>query len=453
MTIAEFSAWALILQLAAYVNYLEVGIQTAIARLTAHTHERNEFNLCNEIVTSGVAILAISASVALLITTILTWQLPHLYPSIPRLLLPQMRMGLLFVAGALALSLPSSTYTGVLIGLNRSDSSGIMAAGTRLGGGIAIVILARMGAPLSALAAALGGFYLLNAGLQMWAAHRHCPGLKVSPSLISKLRIKTLAADCGYISAWNVGMFLVTGLDIALVGRFSFKDLGAYSVASTLVLFVGGVSGALFSAMLAPIATLHAQGELGKIGRLVLKSTRIGIYLNTLISLPLLFGGKIILAHWVTPAYAATAWPILVVLVIANFIRLVANPYSVAILGTGQQKIVAVGPIIEGTVNLTCSIVLGLRIGAIGVALGTLVGAIVGIASVMVAFVPRTREIRITRTDYAWHGIAVPLAAIAPGILCLWFLESRSLGTVSLGLAACGVGLSTILCVKSIRSA
>ena len=56
MTLAEFSAWALILQLAAYVNCLEVGIQTALARLTAHTHERHEFGLRNEIVTSGIMI-------------------------------------------------------------------------------------------------------------------------------------------------------------------------------------------------------------------------------------------------------------------------------------------------------------------------------------------------------------------------------------------------------------
>ncbi|MDQ2844114.1 MAG: hypothetical protein M3Y72_24350, partial [Acidobacteriota bacterium] len=320
MPIVEFSAWALILQLAAYVNYLDVGVQVALARLIAHTHERKDFKLRNEIVSSGVAILAISGSVALLIAAILTWQLPHIYPSIPNALIPQVRMGLFFVAGALALSLPGSTYTGVLIGLNRSDSSGIMAAATRLGGGVAIVILARMGAPLSLLAASLGLFYLLNAGLQMFAAHRHCPGLQVSPKLLSRFRIKSLAADCGYISSWNLGMFLVSGLDIALVGRFEFKALGAYSVASTLILFIGGVSGSLFSAMLAPIATLHAQGELGKIGSLVLKSTRIGIYINTLMCLPLVFGGRIILAHWVTDAYARTAWPILIVLLIATFI-------------------------------------------------------------------------------------------------------------------------------------
>lgn len=52
MSMAEFSAWALILQLAAYVNYLDVGIQVALARLIAHTHERKQFELRNEIVTS-----------------------------------------------------------------------------------------------------------------------------------------------------------------------------------------------------------------------------------------------------------------------------------------------------------------------------------------------------------------------------------------------------------------
>ncbi len=451
MPAVEFSAWALILQLAAYVNYLDVGIQVALARLIAHSHERGEFDLRDQIVTSGVAILAISASVALLIAAVLTWQLPHIYPSIPKLLVPQVRMGLLFVAGALALSLPSSTYTGVLVGINRSDSAGIMAAATRLCGGIAVVALAHYGAPLSVLAGSLGTFYLLNAGLQVQAAHRHCPGLKVSPRLLSKIRIKTLAADCGYISAWNLGMFFVSGLDIALVGRFSFKDLGAYSVASTLVLFIGGINGAIFSAMLAPIATLHAQGELKQIARLVLKSTRIGIYITVLTCLPLLFAGKVILAHWVTPAYARTAWPILLVLAIANIIRLAGNPYSVAVLGTGQQKIVVISPIIEGGVNLIFSVILGIRMGAMGVALGTLIGAIVGLASVAVVFIPRTKQILMTRREYAWRGIALSFASVSPGILGLWFLFLRGPGILSSFVAFGGLSASILLCKRSIR--
>ncbi len=451
MSVAEFSAWALILQLAAYVNYLEVGIQTALARLTAHTHERHEVGLRNEIVTSGVVILSISASVALLIAAILTWQLPNIYPSIPKLLLPQVRMGLFIVAGALALSLPSSTYTGVLVGLNRSDSSGILAASTRLGGGIAIVVLARMGAPLSLLAAALGGFYLLNAGLQAWAAHRHCPGLKVSLGLISRFRIMTLAADCGYISAWNLGMFLVTGLDIALVGRFSFKDLGAYSVASTLVLFVTGVNGAIFASMLAPIAVLQARGELNQIGRLVLKSTRIGIYISVLSCLPLLFGGRIVLTHWVTPAYAATAWPILMVLVIANIVRLVGNPYSVAVLGTGQQKIVVISPLIEGAVNLTCSVILGLRMGALGVAFGTLVGAIAGLATVAIVFIPRTSQICVTRRDYLQSGILISTLSVMPALAGLWYFSAHTFGPTSIALGTAGLLVSLLLCGRSLR--
>ncbi len=451
MPVAEFSAWALILQLAAYVNYLDVGIQIALARHIAHTHERQEFQLRNEIVTSGVAILTISASVALLIAGILTWQLPHIYPAIPSALLPQVQMGLFFVAGALALALPGSTYTGVLVGLNRSDSSGVLVGVTRLLAGISIVVLARFHAPLSVLAAVLGGFYLLNAGLQILAAYRHCPGLKVFPKLISRLRIKALAADCGYISAWNLGGFLVFGLDLALVGRFDFRNLGAYSVASTLVLFIAGVNGAIFSAMLAPIATLQAQGQIKKIGRLVLKSTRAGIYITVLTSLPLLFAGRMILAHWVTSAYASTAWPILLVLIIANIIRLAGNPYSVAILGTGQQKIVFISPIVEGSVNFIFSIVLGMRLGAMGVALGTLLGAVAGLVWIIVYNVPRTREIPMTRRDYAWRGIVLAFFYTLPGILGLWILYLYGVTISNVFIAATAVAVTLILCLPGVR--
>lgn len=451
MSVAEFSAWALILQLAAYVNYLDLGIQVALARWTAHTHERKDLQRRNEVVTSGVIILAVSAGVALFIAGILTWQLPRIYPSIPPVLLPQVRMGLFFVAGALALALPGSTYTGVLVGLNKSDMAGLLVAVTRILAGAGVIVLARIGAPLSILAAFLGFFYLLNALLQVWMAHKHCPGLVVSSKFISRLQIKAVAADCAYLSAWNLGMFLVSGLDIALVGRFSFRDLGAYSVASTLVLFVAGINGAIFASMLAPIAALHANRELEKIGRLVLKSTRIGIYITALTCLPLLFAGKIILAYWVTPAYARTAWPILLVLVIANMIRLAATPYSVAVLGTGQQKLIVLSPLIEGVVNLLFSIVLGMRMGAMGVAVGTLIGAAVGLAAVTMFFVQRTKEIRVTQWQYAWDGIMVAIFAVLPGLACLWLLYFQGLSFTNAGIGAIGLVVSSLLCRRSMQ--
>ena len=89
--------------------------------------------------------------------------------------------------------------------------------------------------------------------------------------------------------------------------------------------------------------------------------------------------GSGILRVWVGPVYAAHGALYLRILVIANMIRLSATPYSVLLMGTAQQKLAIGSPVFEGLTNLVVSLIGGYWFGAIGVAVGTLIGAIVGV--------------------------------------------------------------------------
>jgi len=68
------------------------------------------------------------------------------------------------------------------------------------------------------------------------------------------------------------------------------------------------------------------------------------------------------------------------VLVVANMIWLSAIPYAMTLVGAGQQRLATVTPLLEGFSNLLASIVAGYMFGAVGVAMGTLFGALVGVA-------------------------------------------------------------------------
>ena len=67
-----------------------------------------------------------------------------------------------------------------------------------------------------------------------------------------------------------------------------------------------------------------------------------------------------------------------------------------------------------------------MRMGAMGVAVGTLIGAAVGLAAVTMFFVQRTKEIRVTQWQYAWDGIMVAIFAVLPGLACLWLLYFKA---------------------------
>ena len=65
----------------------------------------------------------------------------------------------------------------------------------------------------------------------------------------------------------------------------------------------------------------------------------------------------------------------------------------IVIIATGQQRLTMVSPLAEGICNLASSLVLGSMLGAIGVALGTLIGGCVGIAAQLFYSMPRTNAL------------------------------------------------------------
>jgi O-antigen/teichoic acid export membrane protein len=58
MSPGAFSAWALILQLSAFVGYLDFGIQTAVGRFVAQSNERGDAEHRDRIVSTSLAVLS-----------------------------------------------------------------------------------------------------------------------------------------------------------------------------------------------------------------------------------------------------------------------------------------------------------------------------------------------------------------------------------------------------------
>ena len=87
-----------------------------------------------------------------------------------------------------------------------------------------------------------------------------------------------------------------------------------------------------------------------------------------------------LLSLWVGHRYVERSALFLEVLVAGNMIRQLGYPYAVFVAATGKQHLATGAAIAEAIVNFALSIWLVQRMGAIGVAIGTLVGAFVSVA-------------------------------------------------------------------------
>ena len=92
-----YAAWVLIVQLSAYVMFLDFGIQNAVSHFVAYTEEKQDLNLRDGIVSSAVWSLAGLAAIGVLLIGGLAWQLPRLFDDLPASLQPVTRTSLLLV--------------------------------------------------------------------------------------------------------------------------------------------------------------------------------------------------------------------------------------------------------------------------------------------------------------------------------------------------------------------
>jgi len=421
-----FGAWSLVLQLSAFVGYLDFGIQTAVGRFVAHSNEKCDAELRDRIVSTSFAALTAAGALAIGASAGIVALLPHIFRQMPAVLIGDVRVAFLLVAVSLAVGLPASVFNGIFVGLQRNEVPAAVVGASRIVGAICLILVVRQGGTLVAMGTTVATVNLATYGVQYWLYRRLGGSTRLSRKLVSITTGRELSSYCLSLTVWSFATLLVLGLDVTLVGFFDFRSVAYYAVAATVITFILGLQNAIFGALLPVAAVLDARGNTSELGAILVSTTRYGMFLLLASGVPLLLAAGPVLSAWVGPEYAIHASVILRVLVIANIIRLSAVPYANLLVGTGQQRLVTISPLVEGFSNLVVSVILGALWGAVGVAVGTVVGSAVGILCNFLYNMPRSSRIAATRFDYLVNGYLRPLVCVSPFFLVYVLREGFS---------------------------
>lgn len=149
-------------------------------------------------------------------------------------------------------------------------------------------------------------------------------------------------------------------------------------------------------------------------------ATRYCTLLLSLFGLPLVFGAYPVLKLWIGRSYATQSIYFLQVLILGNVIRQLGYPYSLAVIATGKQHLATIAAIAEALVNICVSLYLVQRIGAVGVAIGTVIGALVSMGLHLTLSMRYTQSaIAISRRNFVIQGILRPLLCTTPSLLLI----------------------------------
>jgi O-antigen/teichoic acid export membrane protein len=437
MSVDSYGVWSLVLQLSAYVGYLDFGIQTAVGRFVAHSNEKSDEAQRDGIVSTSFAALTVIGAVVLLASFGVAFLFPHVFRHMPSALVGDAGVAFVLVASSLAIGLPASVFNGIFIGLQRYEVPAAIIGGSRIFSALLIILVVRSGGDLARMGLAVAAVNLASYALQYLLYKKMAPTVHFSARLVSWRAGRELFDYCFSLTVWSFAMLLVNGLDLSLVGYFQFEKLAYYAVAATAVTFLAGLQNAVFGVLIPSTAVLQARGDSKELGRVMVTATRYGVFLLLLTGLPLILTAKSILTLWVGPAYAISGERILQILVAANLIRLSAAPYVMTLIGTGQQRLVIVTPLMEGFSNLFASAVGGYLLGALGIAIGTFFGSLVGAGGILFYNMRRTVALEFRLTDYMRDGLFRPAICAVPAIALTVLLRQADLLSRTTAILAC----------------
>jgi O-antigen/teichoic acid export membrane protein len=447
MAPVEYSAWVLILQLSAYVNFLDFGLSTAIGKFVAEYDATGNAEAGKKLVSTAFTVLCMASLLALAVLGIVLSYLPQLFHQMPHDLLGPMRDGLLAVVLSTCFALPFSVFTSVFTGLQEYTFPTVLFTVSRVSSAAVLIVLVLQHRSLVEMALVLAVFNVGTAaaqylGWKRYAAHR----VEISFFVFDRTVARGLVEYCGILSIWTLGTILISGLDTTIVGHFDYANTGFYAVASSatnfMLLLIGNILGPLMPAL----SSTQASRTPAQMGDLLIRTSRYGTLLLCALGIPLFVGGFPLLRAWVGAMYAQHSVVFLELLVIGNMIRQLASPYALMVVATGKQRLATVSPIAEALVNITLSILLAKRIGAAGVALGTLIAAVLGITVHFLVSMRLTRsEIDFQESRLLRDGMLRPFACAVPTLLLLRFWNRFALLPFSPVLLALWLTFSILL--------
>jgi len=412
-----YGVWLLLLQLAAYITVFDTGVQMAVARYVGRAEGAQDRGYVARLLSSAAAVMAVAAIATVLLAVLGSWQLTDVFREIPNSIAGSARQALLMIGISCAVTLPFSVLAGFFVGLQKNEIPAFSISLGRFAGAAGTAWAAYHHQGLLAMAVWVGAGDLVQCLTYMVFWKREGKSDLLLPCYVERSTAREFVLFCSVMFVSQCSSILITGMDMPIVAGFDFRSAAYYGVATTLSNALMAPYGSIVSTLLPVAAGLSANDDPQRLGQMLLKTTRFATALLCLIGLPLLLLMPLFLRVWVGADYASHALLLAEILVVAQFIRMTMLPYAMIGFAAGQQQRMLVSPVVEGIVNLLCSLAFVQFIGARGVALGTFVGALVGVWLHFTVSLRRTNCVTVSRRQLIWQGILKPVVCTLPLLL------------------------------------
>jgi O-antigen/teichoic acid export membrane protein len=347
---------------------------------------------------------------------------PHVF-NVPASLQETSVIAVLLVGAQLAISIPTTLPEAILWGSHRYiPFQALMMLTTLLAAACTVVVLLAGGGIVALLAFSII-MLLLPQAIGIWLARRLEPELKISWRGARRDLIGPLLSYSMLSFTIQLAYNLQTQIDEIVIGIFlPVSSVGAYYVARRVSAVPQMISQPILASFLPLASQLNAQKDIEGLRQLYLVGTRaiLAVCIPLLVLVVMLAGP--LLTLWVGENYS-TGSSVVALLAIASVLEVGYWPGRIILQGIGEQKDLAKASVCVAIANLGLSLVLVRHYGTVGVALGTLIPAVIANLGYIWPYTMRT--VRISSLELLRHAL-VPVIVPALPMIVLIYAITRS---------------------------
>ncbi len=369
-----YGFWALAGTFVGYYGLIDFGLTATVAQYISGAIGRKDLKECNLVFNTALRIHSMLGGLVVLVTLVVAALAPLICHSPEDASL--FREVILLLGVTVALDFPLKTYKGLLLAEMHFDMlSWLSLLYTALRTVFVIwAVLAGYG-----LLGLVWGTFLAAIPislLTLWLTHKTFPWIRVHAGPTNRDTTKRLFSYSVYLFIADIADNLRFGVDPVVITAFvGLAAVTHYRIASVFADQYLRVMISMLGVFQPLLSQLHGANDNVRIKRAFFLATKISVCVASFLCFGLIAWGRPMILRWMGPHYMDAYGP-LVVLSLAMLVDLWQLPSVSFLNATFNHRFYALSTLAEGLLNLAISLILVRRYGILGVALGTLVAAV-----------------------------------------------------------------------------
>ncbi len=369
----DYGVWSLVISFVGYYGLLRLSVGAGIMRFVPFYAGRKEHEAASQVISTGLAMFTIVGLAILLISTVIAEPVARFYEGGRPLSLLIRIMGL-----AAAAECPMRIFDAALRARERWVTANIITVANAVlyAGGLVLCLLLNYGLVAMGWAVVASTLITLLGGVFVF--RKQCPEIHLGIGLVKWQRLSELFKFGALNVIGNMAYSQALQNQKLVVGKLvSLEAVAIYAVVALLISKVRQIVWAPLQVSWPRFALLDGENDHAGVARLFQKTTRYSGMLASGLILQVMVAGPAFMHLWMPRKFAfETATPVLIVLAIGCWVESTLYANNLFLGGTGRQGIQAIFAGVECVGGIGLGILLGWRLGLVGVAWGFTISVI-----------------------------------------------------------------------------